>query len=278
MTRSSYRVKFPGGAGFDLAGIVDEPPQVVSGLIPETEAPAPIAVFSHCFTCNKDLKAIVRVARGLAARGVRVLRFDMTGLGGSDGDFSRTSFTTNLNDLRAAIQFASETLGPVGALIGHSLGGAASLAFAGGLSQSDTPTSIGCIVTLAAPSDTKHLAALLATMNPGIEADGIGDVVIGGIRWTVRREMLADFRGHDLPGWVAQIRQRLLLFQSPDDGTVGLDHALRIMSLAQSASGGRGTASLALLPGADHLLSNSAADLDYVATTAAAFIHRYASE
>ncbi len=71
--RSSYRVTFAGGHGATLAGIVDrptaEPPQ--DGF--------PVVVFSHCFTCNKDLKAIVRIARAMAESGVVVLRYDMTG-------------------------------------------------------------------------------------------------------------------------------------------------------------------------------------------------------
>lgn len=279
MNRTSYRVQFPGGSGFELAGIVDEPPLSNDGSR-EPDASAPVVVFSHCFTCNKDLKAIVRISRALAVRGVRVLRYDMTGLGSSDGDFSRTNFTTNLEDLRAAIRFAGESLGPVTALLGHSFGGAAALALAGSISLGKEPaftSSIRCVVTLAAPSDTTHLATLLSLMNSAIQSEGVGDVVIGGVRWTVRREMLADFRSHDLPDLIAQIRLPLLLFQSPQDTTVGFDHALRIMSLVQSASGGRGAASLAVLPGADHLLSSAAADIDYVADASAAFIRRYAS-
>ncbi len=280
MTRTSYRVQFDGGAGFGLAGIVDEPLPSAVEIASHSHSPSPVVVFSHCFTCNKDLKAIVRISRGLAARGMRVLRYDMTGLGGSDGDFSRTSFTTNLNDLRAAIRFAEERLGPVTSLVGHSFGGAASLALAGNLAlgnESSSMTSIRSVVTLAAPSDTHHLATLLSAMSPAIEQDGIGEVVIGGVRWSVRREMLADFRSHDLPKLIAQIRLPVLMFQSPEDKTVGFDHALRIMSLLQSASGGRGSASLAVLPGADHLLSNSPADIDYVAEASVAFIRRYAA-
>ncbi len=265
-------MKFAGGAGYDLAGIVDEPQLESPDIV------APVAVFSHCFTCNKDLKAIVRISRGLASMGVRVLRYDMTGLGGSDGDFSQTNFTTNLADLRAAIGFADSNLGPVTSLIGHSFGGAASLAMAGfasTASDADPLSSIRCVTTLAAPSDTKHLATLLATMNPAIVSVGIGEVVIGGVRWTIRDQMLEDFRQHDLPGLISQIRLPVMLFQSPVDGTVGFDHALRIMTLVQSASGGRGAASLAVLDDADHLLTGSG-DIEYVTEVTAAFVRRHA--
>lgn len=253
---------FTGGAGFELAGIVDRP---------SDQPDAPVAVFSHCFTCNKDLKAIVRIARALSELGVAVLRFDMTGLGDSGGDFSRTSFTSNLRDLDSAIEFASVELGPVAALIGHSFGGAASLAVA--VSSSPSLVSLRCLITLAAPSDTTHLAALLARMDPAIESQGQGSVSIGGRDWRIRQEMLADFRQHDLPRAIAQLKIPLLMFHSPIDQTVGFDHALRIQSLVQ---GGEGAipASLIVLDGADHLLVNQPADVDFVATVAAGFINR----
>ncbi|MGB7327239.1 MAG: alpha/beta fold hydrolase [Rubripirellula sp.] len=265
METTSYRVKFDGGSGHALAGIVDRPTD---------QDPSLVAVFSHCFTCNKDLKAIVRISRGLAAHGIACLRFDMTGLGGSDGDFSHTNFTTNLADLSAAIAFARDELGQVDALIGHSFGGAASLAMAGNASASDSPKAV---VALAAPSDTSHLAALLSLMNPAIETDGFGDVNIGGRTWTIRREMLEDFRSHDLPAIIPKIKCPSLLLHSPVDRTVGYDHAVRIMGLIHSSpESDSGVASLVTLSGADHLLVNNSHDIEFVTNTAAAFLLRYA--
>lgn len=185
-----------------------------------------------------------------------MLRFDMTGLGGSEGDFSRSSFTTNLADLRSAIRFASSELGPVTALVGHSFGGAASLAIAGNLDgANEDDAGPLAIVALAAPSDTQHLSLLLAAMNREIESTGIGTVSIGGRQWSIRREMLEDFQRHDLPAAISKIQVPTLLFHSPDDGTVSFDHAIRIMGLIQSSPSGGGPVSLVTLDGADHLLS-----------------------
>lgn len=269
--RKSYRVRFAGGSGSELAGIIDRPDHLAS---------FPVAVFSHCFTCNKDLKAIVRISRALSELGIAVLRFDMTGLGGSGGDFSRTSFSTNLADLRAAIGFANEELGTVTALIGHSFGGAASLALAGNLDQpsgESLMTTPRAVVALAAPSDTQHLAHLLSAMDPEIVSSGVGAVTIGGRAWTVRREMLDDFRRHDLTAAISRIAAPTLLFHSPTDETVSFDHALRIMTLIQSSPHGGGPVSLVALADADHLLSERAEDINLVASTTAAFLNRYAA-
>ena len=62
-----------------------------------------VALFAHCFSCGKNVLAASRVSRELRDRGFTVLRFDFTGLGESEGDFADTNFSTNVEDLRAAI-------------------------------------------------------------------------------------------------------------------------------------------------------------------------------
>jgi uncharacterized protein len=269
-TRRSRRIRFPGGNGFELAGIIDLPD------IPDEVLPgAPVVVFSHCFTCNKDLKAIVRLGRTLAGSGIAVLRYDMTGLGGSDGHFSHTDFTSNVADLRAAIAAAETELGPVTGLLGHSFGGAASLAICG--DDGSLPRSISALATLAAPSDTRHLAELMVRMNPAIETHGQGEVEIGGRRWLIRREMLADFRRYRLEQQIGRIAIPLMLLHSPVDRTVGFDHAIRILQLASMSQSSVASkpVSLVALDGADHLLAENPADLGYVAGVLAAFFWRH---
>ena len=280
--RKSYRVEFEGGSGYPLAGIVDRPlahaDDATDSNLPDG---VPVAIFSHCFTCSKDLKAITRISRRLAELGVAVLRFDMTGLGGSGGDFSNTHFSSNLADLAAAIRFARAELGAVDGLIGHSFGGAASLGIASGmgseaiepLSDSDRE-SIGAVITIAAPSDTQHLATLLEAMNPAIATEGMGDVVIGGRTWTIRREMTDDFRKHRLADRLNQIQCPVLAFHSPVDQTVSYDHALRIAGLIEDRDGLPGC-SLVTLAGADHLFVREPNDAILVAETGAAFLRRY---
>jgi len=276
----AYRVKFPGGTpGIELAGIVDRPD-------PEDDRASnstlPVAIFSHCFTCNKDLKATVRISRSLAHQGVSVLRFDMMGLGGSGGEFSRSNFTTNLADLAAAIRFADRELGPVTALIGHSFGGVASLVTASGATDGfgDVPRGkLGFVGTLAAPSDTQHLASLLSRMSPGIESEGEGTVTIGGVSWKIRKQMLDDFRSHDIPSSLSRIECPVLLMHSPVDETVAYDHALRLMNLMQTDRDPKQATvrpiSLVTLDGADHLLLREAADLQFVSNLFAAWCHRH---
>ncbi len=261
MIRRSERVTFNGGSGFELAGIVD---------VPDTQ-PLGTAIFTHCFTCNKDLKAIVRISRGLAAAGFLVLRYDMTGLGGSRGDFSHTNFTSNRQDLLAACAFMSQTYAAPDFLIGHSFGGACSLSLA------QVVDSVRGVVAVAAPSDTAHLADLLERMNPQIATQGSGSVSIGGQDFHIYDHMLADFRSFNLHAMLRQTTKPVLLFHSPVDQTLGFEHVLRLFALLTQRSGhdpDPSPTSLICLPGADHLLMRNPADIEFVTASTAAWFQR----
>ena len=92
MAQRSEKATFLGGAGEKLAARLDMPAGTIKAW----------ALFAHCFTCTKDLKGAARLAGALTAHGIAVLRFDFTGLGNSEGEFSNTTFTSNIHDLVAA--------------------------------------------------------------------------------------------------------------------------------------------------------------------------------
>lgn len=98
--------------------------------LPKVTQPRGYALFAHCFTCTKDIFAARQVARSLAELGIAVLRFDFTGLGESEGEFAATNFTSNVADLIAAAEYLASEYGGPQIMIGHSLGGAATLAAA----------------------------------------------------------------------------------------------------------------------------------------------------
>src|SRR5699024_11728553 len=132
--------------GVQLSGLLETPTSNVRGY----------AIFAHCFTCGKDIVAASRIAGAMVAKGIAVLRFDFTGLGSSDGDFSNTNFTSNLDDLRAAATFLAEQYESPQLLIGHSLGGAAVLAVANDI------TTVKAVATIGATSKAEHVVVNFA--------------------------------------------------------------------------------------------------------------------
>jgi uncharacterized OsmC-like protein/alpha/beta superfamily hydrolase len=142
MTAASVlRASFKGSSGDELAARLDLPAGPVRAF----------ALFAHCFTCGKDVLAAKRIAAGLAAAGVGVLRFDFTGLGSSEGEFANTNFSSNVEDLVRAAGYLRERYAAPAILIGHSLGGAAVLAAAASIPEAKA------VVTIGAPADVAHI-------------------------------------------------------------------------------------------------------------------------
>jgi uncharacterized OsmC-like protein/alpha/beta superfamily hydrolase len=246
------RFDFANAQGEKLAALLDRPDGPIRA----------VALFAHCFTCGKDNKAARLIAHGLTSHGVAVLRFDFTGLGGSEGEFANTTFSSNVDDLVAAADHLRTQVGAPAVLIGHSLGGAAVLAAAHRIAEARA------VVTIAAPFDPAHVAGLFAERIEDIKSQGEVEVTLAGRSFRVRRGLLDDIAGQNLAARIAELRKALLVFHSPTDATVGIDNASRIFTTAKHPK------SFISLTGADHLLRRPS-DAAYVAHVIAAWAERY---
>ncbi|HEX7271051.1 MAG TPA: alpha/beta fold hydrolase [Casimicrobiaceae bacterium] len=253
MGRISQAVSFPGAAGNALAARLD---------LPSGAPPRAYALFAHCFTCSKDTRAATFISGALADAGLAVLRFDFTGLGGSEGDFANTTFSSNVGDLVAAAAWLRREHSAPALLIGHSLGGAAVLAAA-----ASVPEAVA-VATIGAPADPAHVTHLFAGQRAEIDARGEAEVELAGRRFRIRREFLEDVAEQKLTTAIAALKRALIVFHSPVDATVGIDNAAAIFLAA------RHPRSFVSLDDADHLLSRSA-DGRYVGNVLAAWASRY---
>jgi uncharacterized OsmC-like protein/pimeloyl-ACP methyl ester carboxylesterase len=219
-------------------------------------------LFAHCFTCSAASRAAVTIARALMHEGLGVLRFDFTGLGESQGDFATTTFSSNVEDLRAAAAFLTDTYRAPSILVGHSLGGTAVLAAA--------PLIESCraVVTIGAPAAATHVEGLLEGAREQLETSDRARVNIGGRPFSVSREFLSDLKTQDLPDSVRGLRRALLIMHSPQDGIVSIDNAAEIFRHALHPK------SFVSLDDADHLLSR-AQDSRYAAQVLASWASRY---
>jgi len=248
----TQRITFTGHDGHELAARLDTPagPHLATAL------------FAHCFTCSKDIPAARRIAARLSAMGIAVLRFDFTGLGHSQGEFANTSFSTNLDDLRAAAAYlAGHDMAP-DMLIGHSLGGAAVLQGA-----KDIP-SARAVVTIGAPFDPAHVTENFSDALETICADGEAQVHLGGRPFTIRRQFIEDISSQNLKAAVSNLKKALLVLHAPRDSVVGIDNAASIFRTAKHPK------SFVTLDNADHLITR-AEDAEYAAEVIAAWSSRY---
>ncbi|WIX80335.1 alpha/beta hydrolase [Amycolatopsis carbonis] len=246
------RFEFPGSQGTSLAARLE---------LPEG-APKAYALFAHCFTCNKDVVAATRVARGLTAFGVAVLRFDFTGLGGSEGEFANTDFSSNVGDLVAAANHLRDEYEAPQLLIGHSLGGAAVLAARHALPE------VRAVATIAAPADPQHVARLLGDSREEIERQGEAEVVLAGRPFRIRKQFLEDIAAQPQAERIRGLKAALLVMHSPVDAEVGVENARIIFDTARHPK------SFVALDGADHLLTGRA-DAAFAADILATWAKRY---
>ena len=252
MARHSERVEFTGAQGYKLAARLE---------LPEDE-PRAYALFVHGFTLGKDSVAASRIAQALANRGIATLRFDFTGLGGSDGDFANTNFQTNILDIEAAAHYLERTCQYPAIAIGHSLGGAAVLA------ASDLLTETKAVATIGAPFDPAHVAHHFESRKDEIEEDGEATVDLGGRPFTIQKHFLEALAEIDIAEKTAQMKKALLVMHSPLDATVDISNAEQIYRAAKHPK------SFVSLDKADHLLSDKR-DAAYVAQVLAGWAARY---
>ncbi|NGP52012.1 bifunctional alpha/beta hydrolase/OsmC family protein [Thioalkalivibrio sp. XN8] len=230
------KLRFENRHGIQLTGTLELPP---GGEWRAT------ALFAHCFTCSRNIRAARDVTRALARAGFAVLRFDFTGLGESEGEFADTSFASNLDDLEDAARWLAGHYAPPQLLVGHSLGGTAVLAVAERLE------SVRAVATLGAPASPEHVLRQFGSGLEQIEEEGSAEVELAGRSFRVRRDFVADARRHPLGERLARLRRALLVLHSPVDAVVPVGEAQKIFVAAKHPK------SFVSLDDADHLLSRS---------------------
>jgi len=248
---ASRKIEFPGSAGSNLAARLDLPVE-----------PRAFALFAHCFTCGKDAFAAPRIADALTARGIAVLRFDFTGIGGSEGDFANTNFSSNIQDLIAAADYLRKNHAAPSLLIGHSLGGAAVLAAAPHVPEATA------VVTIGAPASAAHVTHNFAADLAEINEKGTAKVTLSGRSFTITKQFLDDVAEQNVLAGLAKLKKALLVCHAPRDEYVGIDNATQIFTTARHPK------SFLSLDTADHLLRKRE-DAIYLAEVIAAWASRY---
>jgi alpha/beta superfamily hydrolase len=249
----SEKHQFIGSQGFRLMARLDSPAQGESKAF---------ALFAHCFTCTKNLKAVSNITRSLTENSIAVLRFDFTGLGESEGDFADTNFSSNVGDLVKAAEFLESKFEPPKILIGHSLGRSAVLQAARFIPPCQA------VATIAAPYDPEHVTHLLVSVKGEIDELGEAKILLAGREFKIKKQFLDDLEEHNMQKNIADIERALLIFYSPVDDIVGIDNAAKIFIAAKHPK------SFISLDNADHLLMRKE-DSQYVSKMVATWAKKY---
>lgn len=226
------KIEFEGALGDNLDARVN---------LPEGEHKA-CALFAHCFTCSKNLKAVGNIAKAMNRMGIAVFRFDFTGLGDSEGSFEDTNFSSNVDDLIAASDYMKREMSAPAILIGHSLGGAAVIQAARRLEP------VKAVATIGAPSNPKHVEKHFESKREEIEEKGSAIVKLAGRPFRIKKQFLDDLEETKMDDQIKNLDRALLVMHSPLDETVGIENAAHIYRIAKHPK------SFISLHEADHLL------------------------
>ena len=105
-----------------------------------------IVVLGHGVTGNKDRPFVVALGEGLAAAGIPALRFSFSGNGTSEGNFTDSTISKEVDDLGAVLDHLNEY---TVCYVGHSMGGAV------GVLRASEDKRIQLLVSLAGMVHTK---------------------------------------------------------------------------------------------------------------------------
>ena len=243
----SKQVEFSGSTGDALVGSLDTPQNLTA---------VKYAIISHCFTCTRQTLTTARLSRGLSQAGYAVLRFDFTGLGDSSGDFAETNFTSMVQDIECAANFLAEHYQAPSILLGHSMGGTASLA----ASQNGAPSlaEVERLVTIASPAYPApvlhHFGVALLELEQGRNSQ----IMVAGRAYPVRPGFIADVRSYNMNLQMQNCQLPVLSIRAGNDALVGPHDAQQILQFTQLATAADNSAGSRLveIAQADHLFSD----------------------
>ena len=202
-------------------------------------------VFGHCFTCTRHTRIIRETCDALAADNFLALRFDFSGNGQSEGEFSKSTYSKQVAEMQEAsgviLKKGVRRLG----LAGHSMG--------------------AVIAVLTAPRiETVKAVCALAGRLTGLNASNffsrsqIKELEnTGKVSFTSRgrslqlsTEFFADAKQYDLPETVKSLKTPLMVVHGDADEIIPVDNAYLAKSLNPEHM------ELAVIAGADHMFSN----------------------
>jgi uncharacterized protein len=228
------RIDLTSPAGDRLAGTLHQP----------ATASRRGVVLGHCFSCSRHTRILVELSRSLADSGFLALRYDFSGNGQSEGDFSATTYSRYRSEMDAAVDFLRQRGADWIGLAGHSMGGVVALLTAG------TGTRVQAVVSLGSRYTELNPKSLLAAIGSDGTENGVS-FVSRGRRLRLSAEFFRDAGTYDLPATVAGLNVPLLIVHGDRDEIVPWSEAQNGLRLKPANT------ELVTIAGSDHMFSRT---------------------
>lgn len=168
-------------------------------------------------------RLFVEAARKFTRVGYTTLRFDFYGSGDSEGDFSETTITTQIQNLKDAISFLHDEGCEKICVLGLSLGAAIAI-----LTLAEKP--VDALITWSAVSDFQKLFDVLAPAKLKENKNALEHFEYNG--WILKRAFWNDALSHDIQEKFIMLKMPKLILQGDADEEVFVDGMRQFMDNA----------------------------------------------
>lgn len=202
-------------------------------------------VLGHCFTCSRHTGILREISSFLCSQGFYALRFDFSGNGQSEGDFSRSTYSKQISDMKTAVEFlSSKGVAWIG-LCGHSMGAVISLL------ASSRIKDIKAVCMLAGRLSQLNAAHFLSPQQSK-ELSDTGWVKFNsrGRSLQLSTDFFADAENFNLSKVLQTLKLPLLVVHGDQDMIIPVRDAYRANELNPDKI------QLTVIPGADHMFSD----------------------
>ena len=219
--------------------------EVLSGTLHQSEGvPVGAVIAGHCFTCSRHTGVVRRICSDLCAAGFTALRFDFSGNGQSQGRFEQSTWSKQIREMEAAIEWMQEKGATWIGLAGHSLGAAIALL---------TARQKGCVSAVCRVAGrvgrTRPTHFLTSSQQHTLDRTGRVGFVSRGRQLTLYRDFFDDADRHDLMEATRTLTVPMLVVHGDRDDIIPVSEA----SLARVAN--PRMVELSVVAGADHMFS-----------------------